>query len=136
MTLEPQNRTGLLDPHQLIARHEVRATIPVIEALRASGCSVETIESPDAQVYRVTLGDRVPDGIVAVAANGPPYVTCLRMTDEPAYPGEYPGGWALQADWTPCPACGAPVVWYEAGYVPGYRVCTRPPHHHLLARPS
>lgn len=24
----------------------------------------------------------------------------------------------------PCPDCGADIVWYEAGYVPGTRKCT------------
>lgn len=26
----------------------------------------------------------------------------------------------------PVPGCNQTVVWYEAGYVPGYRVCVRP----------
>lgn len=42
-----------------------------------------------------------------------------------------------QARWLPCPACAAPLVWYEIrargaahGRPDGYRVCTAKPHHH------
>ena len=39
----------------------------------------------------------------------------------PASNGDY---WTAVSD-VPCPVpgCGQTVVWYEAGYVPGYRVC-------------
>ena len=42
-------------------------------------------------------------------------------------PAEYGGGpdyWGAVTD-IPCPVdgCSGTVVWYEAGYVPGYRVC-------------
>lgn len=38
-----------------------------------------------------------------------------------AFPGDY---WDAVTD-VPCPVegCDQTVVWYEAGYVPGYRVC-------------
>lgn len=37
-----------------------------------------------------------------------------------------PGYWPAVTD-VPCPVegCDQTVVWYEAGYVPGYRVCMR-----------
>lgn len=40
------------------------------------------------------------------------------------YGGDY---WAAVTD-VPCPVggCKHTVVWYEAGYVPGYRVCMAP----------
>lgn len=109
---------------------EVRATIPVVEALRKSGATVRPLPDPS-QGYRIILGASMPKGIVAVHLNNSIHVG-LRFEHEPEYPGEYPDAWQ-QVEWTPCPQCGAPVVWYEAGYVPGYRICSQPPHHHLLA---
>ena len=59
--------------------------------------------------------------------------------------GEIPDYWAAVTD-VPCPVkdCGQTVLWYEAGYVPGYRVCMAPLgdgkydldtiRHHFLAR--
>ncbi len=63
----------------------------------------------------------------------------LRLQSEPAYPGEWAGvvcvAWWERGDWVPCPhhGCGAPLVWYEAGYVPGYRICLWG-HHAQLSR--
>jgi hypothetical protein len=57
----------------------------------------------------------------------------VRLDIEPEYPGEIAAYWQ-QLDFTGCPECAAPLVWYEAGYVPGYRVCSRGPHHHVLAK--
>lgn len=43
---------------------------------------------------------------------------------DPADSGDY---WdAVTTVPCPVPGCGQTVVWYEAGYVPGYRVCMRP----------
>lgn len=132
MKLTDQERVGLFPERDGIAPiiKTVRATIPVLEALRAAGAHIEPLPSP-ALEYNITLGDTMPDEIVAANHNDAPHVV-LRMTDEPEYPGEHADYW-LQVEWTPCPVCGAPVVWYEAGYVPGYRACARPPHHHSLA---
>jgi hypothetical protein len=57
----------------------------------------------------------------------------LRLPCEPPWPGEEAGleNW-LTAEWLPCPKCRAPVVWYEANFVPGYRICTGRKHHHSL----
>lgn len=133
MKLVNQKKSGLFPEHDGVApiTHEVRATIPVVEALRAAGAKIERL-TPPAYGYTVTLGDTMPRGIVAVHLNGSPGVG-LRFANEPQYPTEHPDYW-IQVDWTPCPVCGAPVVWYEAGYVPGYRVCSRPPHHHSLCK--
>jgi hypothetical protein len=127
-----KKRSGLFPEHDGIAPvvQEARATNSVVELLRAAGATVE----PMAGGYRITLGHTMPPGIVAVRVQGaglPPGIA-LRLEHEPRYPVEYPDYW-VQVDWTPCPVCGAPVVWYEAGYVPGYRVCGRPPYHHSLA---
>jgi hypothetical protein len=56
----------------------------------------------------------------------------------PEYPGEWPQSaiaWHEHGQWVPCPSCGASLIWHEAGYVPGYRLCTRPAggHHVQLA---
>lgn len=133
MKLISQKRSGLFAEHQGIAPlvYEARATIPAVEALRAVGATAEPLPSP-ASGYKITLGDKMPTGIVAVHLNESPYLG-LRMVMEPEYPMEFADYWR-QVDFTPCPVCDAPVVWYEAGYVPGYRVCTRKPHHHSLAK--
>ena len=133
MNLIDQDRTGLFPEHDGIAPivATARATIPVVEALRAAGAKAEPLAAP-AIGYQITLGDTMPRGIVAAHHNDAPHVV-LRMDNEPEYPGEHADYW-VQVDWTPCPVCGAPVIWYEAGYVPGYRVCSRPPHHHSLAK--
>jgi len=132
MKLMDQKRTALLSEHTGIAPivKTARATIPVVEALRAAGATVEPVPEP-AMGYRITLGETMPAGIAARHHNDPPHLV-LRMEDEPEYPGEHDDYW-LQVDWTPCPVCGAPVVWYEAAFVPGYRVCSRPPYHHSQA---
>ena len=51
--------------------------------------------------------------------------------DEPEHE-EYPmprqpGTWWNSVTDVPCPVpgCGQTIVWWEAGYVPGYRVCMR-----------
>ena len=131
--LVSQKRRGLFAELSGIAPivHEARATIPVIEALRAAGATVETLPTLYPS-YRITLGRQMPAGIVAVHLNVQPHLG-LRMDNEPEYPQEYADFWR-QVDWTPCPVCGAPVVWYEAGYVPGYRVCAGKQHHHSIAK--
>lgn len=135
--LQLQKKTGLLSGMNGIhpPSYTVRATIPVIESLVRHGAVCDRVLTPHGQVYHVCIGESMPEGIVATTVGGPPYVdACLRMSYEPGYqPFEYPDMW-VQGAWLPCPACGAPVVWYEAGYVPGYRVCTRPPHHHSLLK--
>lgn len=135
MKLIDEKRTGLFPEHTGISplTYTVRATIPARESLSEAGAKIGPIGTADEPVYRVTLGSVMPDGIIAGAVNGPPYVDCcLRLENEPEWPGEFEDYWR-QVDWTPCPVCGAPVVWYEAGYVPGYRVCSQPPHHHSRA---
>lgn len=108
--------------------YEVRATIPAREALVAEGAVIALLGPPEHRV-RITLGPRMPHDIVA--ARMPDGEVAIRLATEQAYPEEYPGLWE-QAEWLPCPRCGAPVVWYEAGYVPGYRICTGPEHHHSM----
>lgn len=137
---------------------ELRLTIPAREALARLGNQIELrgATTPNAearyapddlaevppsmrrghpyQVWRVTLSGRVPDDLVlCLIGHGKDQHRGLRLIDEPEYPGEWTDGgiaWHERGAWVPCPQCRSPLVWYEAGYVPGYRVCAGPRHHH------
>lgn len=131
-----QKRSGLWPEHDSIAplMRVVRATIPVLDALRGVGATTEPMPRPK-MGWKITPGSTMPTGIVAVHVNADDVdipCTALRLESEPPWPQEFPDYWA-EVDWLPCPVCAAPVIWYEAGYVPGYRVCTENPHHHSLA---
>ena len=113
----------------------LRISVPAREALERAGNRVEPSDSDGigAPLYRVILS-RPPAGLVFCCVNrgrGEPDAA-LRLAAEPAYPDERPeaASWAERGDWVPCPSCGASLVWYEAGYVAGYRVCSRRPYHH------
>lgn len=125
-------RTGLFAEHE---KHGVvggfpttlRMTVPARERLEAATTGRDE---------RMVFFARPPAGIVVVLApvpGGHGLSLAVRCDDEPEYPGEVPNtvdSW-LPAMLTPCPACGAALVWYEAGYVPGYRVCAGAKHHHV-----
>jgi hypothetical protein len=113
----------------------LRLTIPAREALlRCEGNAIERDgETPiGCATYSVTLS----------TPPRPPLVECLigqrdeqhrglRCADEPAYPGEWPESviaWHERGQWVGCPKCGGALIWYEAGYVPGYRLCTAGHH--------
>ena len=132
MKLISQKRAGLLAEHGGIApvTYDARATIPAAEALEAAGATLEPMSGGIG--YRITLGHKMPTNLVACRLNGSPSLG-LRCANEPEFPGEIHDYWAT-VDFTPCPVCGSPVVWYEAGYATGYRVCTGPQHHHSLAK--
>lgn len=89
------------------------------------------------QLYRITLV-RPPAGIVeCLIGHGAEQHRGLRLAEEEAFPGEWPDGqgvaWHERGAWVPCPSCGSSLVWYEAGYVPGYRICVERQHHVLLS---
>ena len=50
-----------------------------------------------------------------------PHIVTNAAGEQREHPGDY---WDAVTD-VPCPVegCSHTVVWYEAGYVPGYRVC-------------
>jgi hypothetical protein len=113
-----------------------RATITAIEAILKAGNRVEAggIEVQPGAVFeaaqklysaqdswRVYL-IRPPKDIIVGHINEPPFQT-LRLENEPEFPGEYPAGWAERGTWMPCPKCGTALLWAEAGYVPGWRIC-------------
>lgn len=129
MKLVNKKRSGLFPGCTSIKPvvYEVCATIPVVEKLQAFGTKLEKLPIG----YRITLGNTMPNNIVAVHLNEHPHLG-LRLVNEPKYPLEFPDYWS-QIDFTPCPVCNAPVIWYEAGYVPGYRICINLPYHHSLA---
>jgi hypothetical protein len=120
----------------------LRLTIPVREALEAAGNIVQRLlgdQGEDTGRYIVTMRGTVPRDLVLCLIGGRDYrqreeqVRGLRLQIEPEYPDEWQDSaiaWWERGNWVPCPACRAPLVWYEAGYVSGYRVCARAPHHH------
>lgn len=132
--LTDQKNQGLLPGHIRVGQvtYEARATIPVIETLKKAGATLEPLLSTDGG-YSITFKDIMPSGIVAVHLNKSEPRIGLRLETEDPYPQEHPDYWAT-VEFTPCPVCQAPVVWYEAGYVSGYRVCTKAPYHHSLAQ--
>lgn len=145
MRIEYQDQDGLLPEHNNIAPivyDHVLLTIPARERLEAAGATVARLDGeplpalptmPMSRVaYRVTLGPTMPAGLVACCI--PDHCgDAVRTEDEPEWPIEHDDMWA-RVRWTPCPQCGAALVWYEAGFAPGYRVCAHPPHHHCLVR--
>jgi hypothetical protein len=127
----------------------LRLTPPVAEALKAAGNDIVPdgelrVDLPSfgqvrvsVSTYAVTLR-RPPEGLVLCCIGPGAYHHGhhgLRFTTEPQYPGEYPVdavAWHEHGQWVPCPSCGGALVWYETGYVPGYRLCTGG-HHVQLA---
>lgn len=141
MIAEYQNRDGLYPEMEKVApitRQQIRLTIPAKEALQRHG---HTVTKTSNEYYTVVLTpeETLPGNLVAVHINtkhGQGFMrdVGLRLQTEPQYPGEYRNSsWEL-AEWLPCPVCGAPIIWYEAGYVPGYRICGKPPHHHIMLK--
>jgi endogenous inhibitor of DNA gyrase (YacG/DUF329 family) len=103
----------------------VRLTAAARELLVRAGNWVRLTQA-DVPLYDITLL-APPVGLVLVLiGEGDEQHRGLRLSDEQAYPGEWPDGgiaWPERGSWTPCPRCGAALRWHEAGYVPGYRVC-------------
>ncbi len=137
-------RTGLLAPCTSVEapiHTGLRLTTPAREALTSHGNMVVREDGPTAAPrFTVTLRGTTPAGLV-LCLIGHKAESCrgLRLQNEPPYPQEWPASviaWYEQGDWTGCPQCSAPLVWYEAGYVPGYRVCSRSPHHHARLAPD
>lgn len=105
----------------------LRLTIPAKEALEKAGNRITETATSTGTRYAVEVS-RPPYGIVmCLIGQGNDQHHGLRLENEPAYPGEWPESavaWYERGEWVPCPQCGAALVWFEAGYVPGYRICT------------
>lgn len=129
MKLKDQNRQGINQYMTLLGGGipvNARMTIPAREALR----KVSVVKNNHFYF------SRPPQDMISVlvrAMDGYGYEQAFRLTIEPPYPNEMPDDnmWT-EAMLTPCPKCGAALVWWEAGYVPGYRVCAGPKHHHYI----
>jgi hypothetical protein len=147
IALQDQKREGLFPEHKGVApveQKKVRLTLHAIEALQASGATITDDPMDEAlgiQTHMVQMGASIPTGLVVAATHIPCQdgygyldVLSLRMEVDPPYHDEQDADYWRRLDFMPCPKCGSPLVWYEAGYVPGYRVCTKKPHHHWLAQ--
>lgn len=133
----------------------LRLTIPAHERLLDAGSNVVRadymISRDGPWAYEITL-TTPPPGLVQVLVRDQwaaepamiapsqrpgavPNHRALRCDDEPEYPGEWPDAvaWHEHGQWVPCPTCGSALVWYEAGYVLGYRICVRRTHHAQLS---
>jgi len=104
--------------------YEVRLTIPAREALERAGNSIDRPPSATGTpIVELRRPPRGRDRLVIVALIGSTD-TAARMEDEPRWPGECDTSWYVRGEWVPCPGgCGRALLWHEAGYVPGYRVC-------------
>jgi hypothetical protein len=135
--MKDMKRTGLFAEHKGVqppTYTRLRVTIPAREALVACGATITQEDNGRFAVTLATSKKAVPPGIVATHISGAIGGLALRMDNDPEYPGEIGHAYWEQVDFTPCPKCGAALIWYEAGYVPGYRVCASKPHHHSLAQ--
>jgi len=117
---------------------DLRMTIPARELLEQLGNEIRIHTTDSGPRYSVTLtGQLAAKGVLVLVliGQGNEQHRGLRLIDEPAYPGEWANGvgiaWHERGDWVRCPRCGHALVWYEAGYVPGYRLCTRGHHAQL-----
>lgn len=124
-----------------------RMTLPVREAFLRAGNEIAITGIRDTGCDLVELLTchemrRPPDGNIMVcligyaAMHGRPDTQHygLRFGCEPEFPCEWPNfhdKWQ-QGYFAPCYKCGASVVWHEAGYVPGYRICLNG-HHSMLS---
>jgi len=130
----------------------LRLTIPAREALVRAGNQVRQMSSAQAEpaqldpalppslqrlgvpLYETTLVAPPAGLVLCLIGQGDEQHRGLRLSDEPAYPGEWRDSgiaWHERGSWVPCPRCGSALVWYEAGYVPGWRICTRGHHAQL-----
>jgi hypothetical protein len=112
----------------------LRLTIPAREAIERASAENRILLAGEiggmaAPLYSVELvRPPVPALVLAHVGRGVgEQSNALRCADEPAWPGEWPEGEAVscwdRGDWVPCPTCGYSLLWCEAGFVPGWRVC-------------
>lgn len=108
--------------------YTVKLTVPAREELERAGNTCRKLQTVFV-LWQVTL-DRPPSGLVCVRASE---ALALRMEWEPEYPSEIPASWWDRGYFTPCPTCGRALVWFEAGYALGHRVCLSGHHCQLSA---
>ena len=115
----------------------LRMTIPAREALAALGdlVEVDAVRDVGTVLWRVTLSRPPPSIVLGLVPTPAAADWCLRLDVEPEWPGEVAPAWWETGAWVPCPhrGCGRALVWYEAGRVPGWRLCTAGHHARLSA---
>jgi hypothetical protein len=99
---------------------DLRLTIPAREAVEGEN-RVIVQDTPDGPRYDVQLV-RPPAGLEVVSIIGTGEIG-VRLEGEPEYPGEHEAAWWHRGAWVGCPECGHALLWCEAGFVPGWRVC-------------
>lgn len=129
------NRTGLFDEHK---KHGVDTprydklylTVPAMQELERLD---NTTDRQGYGLYEIVLSGTVPDNLV-FAQGRERHQRGLRLNTDPEFSWEQADFASSndKSDFQPCPKCGAALAWYEAGYVPGYRVCAKKPHHHVM----
>lgn len=145
MTISYQNRKGLLAPCTSIAPpviNGVRMTPKARKALKKAGHKVKA-ENADLKTFSVTLcGRRMPRLCVEIRLVDCLEYPCIHVPNDRYFSLWRSGCWDGQswqniwrdAEWMTCPRCKAPITWYEAGFVPGYRICLGNAHHHLILK--
>lgn len=127
--------------HLVAPKYETRLTIPAREAIdRAwADAAAKPSRRPGGIRWLKNEIDRPPSaaGIPIVTLRTPP-VVCLvivhveimgeqsmgvRTVEDGPWPGEFAAAWYDVGAWVPCPTCGAALLWCEAGFVPGWRIC-------------
>jgi hypothetical protein len=112
-------KTTLL-PHLIPPIYEgLRLTLPAKELLERAG---NTVEKTD-KYYTLMLRYPPANVRVVIAEIMGEQSLALRCEGEPQFPCEYPAAWHDVGLFTACPECGAALMWCEAGYVPGWRIC-------------
>lgn len=128
MHIQYVGKSGVLPEHRgLRFTARLPADTPLRPGARAELARVAIAQPPDADwEFR-----RAPAGawVSVLTERG----VGLRLADELPFEDEFedtPGDAWLAATVAACPRCGAAIVWYEAGYAPGYRVCCGRARHH------
>ncbi len=106
----------------------VRATIPARELLQDYGNHVRAVDGGSTVNVTLIRPPNEPMLVVCMTIYDCLDIVSLRTETEPPFPRELTADWASVGAFVPCPECGAALVWFEAGYVPGYRICLRGHH--------
>ena len=122
--------------HLIAPTYEIRLTIPAREAIEGAWAAAVRRGRAPADVKNTI--DRPPSasGIPVVTLQTPPTVLVIviaevlgelslgaRTDADGPWPREFEAAWHDVGKWVPCPTCGAALLWCEAGYVPGWRIC-------------
>ena len=135
-------RTMRRTDHLVAPTYEIRLTIPAREEIERAwatlpgdprlvvargglvGVRNEIDRPPSAAGIPIVTLRTPPPGLVIVAVDvmGERSLGARTIEDGP-WPREFPAAWWDVGAWVPCPTCGAALLWCEAGFVPGWRIC-------------